>query len=514
MKINHSTGTVESTLNGNDSTAMRIDSSGMAHIMSLLTNLYSDAPLAVLREYATNARDAVIEAGTGAPVEVTLPTPLNPTLVIQDYGTGLTETEIVHIYAQYGTSTKRDTDEQVGAFGIGSKSALTLGTQFVVTAVKDQRKTVAVFGMDESGVGTVNITHRADTSDHNGVTVSIGINDTAPFEDAARRLFRTWPTGSVLVNGEPPASIYSAGLSVSDAVHLLPGTEEGLYVVMGGVPYPVSDSLILAVLTNPTPRHAPIRGLLNRSSVYATVPIGAVDLAPSREALRDTERTITALWGILKALPSMVFTAIDARIGDAGTLADAAAELKAYRGLLAAVGDLDKTFTWNGQDVHTRICLPGPHIEYFLPLGSTRVKSDRCPTIQVENVRSIVVISGVTGDSGKLPSATRWLSHNRTVQSLISAPQPAGYSRVVHVRPGRQHQNRYLRAVHRRPQSDPSRGATHCRWRVQSRQRIRRSRRHVHERRRYPRPRTSRHVRRVRPGISFDSGAPGHRLAG
>ena len=43
---------------------MSIDPAGMAHVMSVLTNLYADAPLAVLREYATNARDS---PGMGRP---------------------------------------------------------------------------------------------------------------------------------------------------------------------------------------------------------------------------------------------------------------------------------------------------------------------------------------------------------------------------------------------------------------------------------------------------------------
>ena len=98
---------------------MSIDPSGMAHVMSILTNLYADAPLAVLREYATNARDSHVAAGTDRPIEVDLPSDLNPTLVIRDFGVGLSEAEIIDVYARYGASTKRDTNDQVGAFGLG-----------------------------------------------------------------------------------------------------------------------------------------------------------------------------------------------------------------------------------------------------------------------------------------------------------------------------------------------------------------------------------------------------------
>ena len=128
---------VEGTLRADSAVAMSIDPQGMAHIMGVLTNLYSDAPLAVVREYATNARDAHQAAGVTRPIEVGLPTALDPTLRVQDFGAGLSEQDILGVYARYGCSTKRDSDEQVGAFGLGSKSAFTLAQQFVVTSVHD-----------------------------------------------------------------------------------------------------------------------------------------------------------------------------------------------------------------------------------------------------------------------------------------------------------------------------------------------------------------------------------------
>jgi hypothetical protein len=65
--VQNPTATVEvsGTIDLSSGTAMSIDPSGMAHVMSVLTNLYADAPLAVLREYATNARDSHVAARDG-----------------------------------------------------------------------------------------------------------------------------------------------------------------------------------------------------------------------------------------------------------------------------------------------------------------------------------------------------------------------------------------------------------------------------------------------------------------
>src|SRR6266849_8491156 len=136
---------------------MGIDAAGMGTVLSILSNMYSDGSLAVVREYASNALDSHIEAGNPDPILITSPSFLNPTLTVQDFGTGLSGDEVLNVYAKYGASTKRGTNDQIGSFGIGAKSAFTVGGQFVVTAVKDSEKTVALFALNDDGAPTVNI---------------------------------------------------------------------------------------------------------------------------------------------------------------------------------------------------------------------------------------------------------------------------------------------------------------------------------------------------------------------
>ncbi len=126
-------GTVNVSSNVTADADMTVDQDAMAHIMSVLTKLYSDEYLAVIREYSTNARDAHIAADKAdQPILVTLPTALNPTLVITDNGVGLSRDELVNVYSKYGASTKRQTNQQVGSFGLGCKSAFTVAGQFTV----------------------------------------------------------------------------------------------------------------------------------------------------------------------------------------------------------------------------------------------------------------------------------------------------------------------------------------------------------------------------------------------
>ena len=94
------------------SVAFGIKSTGLPHIFNVLRNqLYSDKVLAVIREYSANAIDANKQAGKGdTPIEVTLPSAVNPIFSVRDFGPALNDEEIREVYAMYGESTKRNTN--------------------------------------------------------------------------------------------------------------------------------------------------------------------------------------------------------------------------------------------------------------------------------------------------------------------------------------------------------------------------------------------------------------------
>src|SRR5688500_12467525 len=98
---------------------MTFDENAISHLMSVLTDLYSDPELAVIREYATNAWDSHISAGNTDPIQITLPNPMNPMFTIQDFGVGLSVDELTNHLTKYGWSSKRDNDDEVGMLGLG-----------------------------------------------------------------------------------------------------------------------------------------------------------------------------------------------------------------------------------------------------------------------------------------------------------------------------------------------------------------------------------------------------------
>jgi hypothetical protein len=269
-----------------DSVKMSFDAASLPHIMQSLTNLYADPYLAILREYTMNARDSHIAANQKAPVQVTLPSRFEPTFIVQDQGVGMSQFEILDIYSKYGRSTKRDDMTQVGAFGLGSKCALSLVDQFSIIAVKDGERTIAIVSKTADGGGEVNIISAEDTTESNGVRVVVAIPNHERFNRNAEKFFLTWQKGTVLVGGEEPANIYGDDFVHYGSFHVSPVVttthiKRSIFLVIGGVSYEITDTQYMPATARDRIAY----------TAYIDVPIGAVDFTPARDTLRYTTRT-------------------------------------------------------------------------------------------------------------------------------------------------------------------------------------------------------------------------------
>ena len=260
---------VVSTLEG-EKIGMTIHEDALAHIMSVLTDLYSDPELAIIREYSTNAFDAHVEAGQTRPIEVTTPTALSPFFKVRDYGAGLDIDDIRNIYSQYGASTKRESDEVVGMLGLGCKSALTYTDQFTMSAIKNGVATQVSISRDEDGAGSMTVVAEYPTDEPSGVEITVPVKSYNHLAHKAANFFRFWTEGTVLLNGEAPKRI--DGVWIDDNL-LLTQETDGDMIVMGNVAYPTPQDYY------------------NRWSTVAFVNIGDVTFTPSREALQMTPKT-------------------------------------------------------------------------------------------------------------------------------------------------------------------------------------------------------------------------------
>jgi hypothetical protein len=267
-----------------------VDENSLAKIMSVLTNLYSDPELAVVREYLTNALDAQIEAQQAdpnyvwRPIDVTTPSHFNKEYKVRDYGIGMSVDDIKEIYSKYGKSTKEQSNAVTGMLGLGSKCALTYTGQFTITGFKNGVRTRAVVSKDDNDIPVFMIVDTRATDEPNGVEISVPVRDRNSFAEKTRDFLRWWKEGQVLVNGSEPTK---HGLTeVKPGVYLIEteGYRYGYdapqsYVIMGNVPYQVDAEYVDESLRSA------------RLGFAAYVDMGAVDFPPSREKLFYNNRT-------------------------------------------------------------------------------------------------------------------------------------------------------------------------------------------------------------------------------
>ncbi|MDA8118913.1 MAG: hypothetical protein M0Z85_02425 [Gammaproteobacteria bacterium] len=266
-----------------------------AHAFSILASgLYTDKIAAVLREVGCNARDAHVAAGKpDLPIEVKLPTVLDSQFHIKDWGVGLDKEEVMGMYLTFFESTKSESDDFVGAFGLGSKSPFAYTDSFTVTAAKGGVKRVfTVFR--EAGVPQCVFLHEepAPADWQNGLQVSFPVKaaDLATFAARAARVYEFWDVKPVFRGAEVTWPSYTARLETASCV-LVRGTGQASSVVMGGVRYPLPDpSDIVKDTVSMSPGEAEfllsfLRIFFGHYAPILKAPIGLLAVTPSREAL-------------------------------------------------------------------------------------------------------------------------------------------------------------------------------------------------------------------------------------
>jgi len=354
---------------GGSKVAMSVDAASMEHIMSVLTDLYSDPIQAVIREYSTNAYDSHVASGQTRPIEVTLPSPLNANFIVKDYGLGLSVDDIVNIYSQYGASTKRDDNTQSGMLGLGCKSGLTYADQFLVSSVKNGVKVSVVVSRSDSGAGQMEIIDTASTTLPNGVEITIPVNlrDVTSFSDKSAEFYSYWPADSVLVNGEQPKSFLSGKgvIKLSDDLYL--SRSDTHKIVMGNVAYSHVDRGRGSdhVFNN-----------LDSSSYYSSwsviyfAKMGEVNFTPSRESLHMTNLTKRTLDRVVAQADALSLSAIQNLISSAESFGDAWFLLNQWRGIFKQKSITDSKFTYRGSIVPQVVNFDG--LELFLDKRGNR----------------------------------------------------------------------------------------------------------------------------------------------
>lgn len=279
---------------GTESQSFSIDMNAKA-FQVLSNSLYSDKPLAVVREISCNAYDA----NPNRPFTIAAPSKASPQFVVRDYGPGLSHDDAMILYTTFFRSTKAQTNDSIGGFGLGSKAPLAYTDMFTVRSFQNGQVTPYVVFKNEKGIPQITPQPSAPTEEEDGLEVQVPIKheDFGKFVTAIGRVLRYFPEGSFKAFGASPDAREVLSEAKDGSWVVLKegagwGTTRKSVAVMGPVAYPIEWNQVFTSWNS------------NRvtENYELHFPIGALDLAPSREALSYDKSTIAALQAAYKKI--------------------------------------------------------------------------------------------------------------------------------------------------------------------------------------------------------------------
>lgn len=261
----------------------------------LSSNLYSDKPLAIVREIGCNALDSHFMAGKAdVPFKVVLPSEMHPFFEVIDYGTGLSDDQVMNVFTTFFESTKTDSNDQVGAFGLGSKSPFAYTDAFEVFARQDGVQNMYTCFLNQSGAPEIfKIEQTIDPTLENGVTIKVPVkkNDFGLFRAAALKAYKFFPV-------RPVVGANTVGWNWNEPDYKFIGTnfktmsnDSTVYALMGPVAYPIDLNQLKG------DESAFLSNYKSRTSVGFVIKynIGDLDINAGREALSYDKDTIANL---------------------------------------------------------------------------------------------------------------------------------------------------------------------------------------------------------------------------
>ena len=311
MKMNTNTVEIERSGVQRESTFKIAASAKAFEILS--SGLYKDPIGAIVRELPCNAYDAHIAAGKAdVPFTIHLPTAMEPYFSVSDDGIGLSDNDIQGtpildakgndtgdriggLYTTYFESTKTDSNDAIGAFGLGCKSPYSYSEMFQVTSRHEGRRRVYTMFLNENRLPAVALMSDTATDQCNGLEVRVDVKekDFYTFRDRActgLRFFKVKPTVTGYHGFKfadlPKGQFSGDGWLVSSKDHYSNGS---FTAVMGQVPYRVDvDKLV---------DHLPVSVLsfVRTLNIIAYFDIGDLEVPPDREEVRYNDKSLLAL---------------------------------------------------------------------------------------------------------------------------------------------------------------------------------------------------------------------------
>lgn len=316
----------------------------------LSSGIYSDKVKAIIRELSTNAADAHVAAGKkDLPFEVHLPNNFEPWFSVKDFGTGLSENDILHLYTTYFESNKTNSNDYTGCLGLGSKSPFCYTDSFSVISRFHGKKLTFNCFINAEGIPCPVKMGEENTDEDNGLEVKFSVKreDFSEFYQKAATVLATFVIPPTIV-GNSHVKLNQKSYSMKSDFYGYHGEYNCCQVIMGNVAYAL-DVYNLGISYD-------LKDMM-MAGINLFLPIGAVSIAADREKLSYDNDTKNTLKDIVNKVHDHLKKEFSDKLNDAKNIWEARQLIVKNRGMISKLS-LGNLLTWNGQQISEVIQIP------------------------------------------------------------------------------------------------------------------------------------------------------------
>lgn len=310
MKLNHDTNSAVSS-GADSSRGFGIANNGKAFKV-LSDSIYQDKIGSLIRETACNGLDAHIQNGNPeTPIHIHLPDSFEPYYSIEDFGLGMSPETIDNVFTVYFASTKAQSNDVIGAFGLGAKTPFAYTDKFTVTTTFDGMRYLYVMYYNDNNEPQSDLMDSFETTEPNGVKIEVPVQPEhfREFRDSLKNQLRFFPVKPVILNGgqfdfdEIPRSLLStASVTVLDTNGMSNYADlRKSFIVQGPVGYTIDETLLMRKLEEAldqnlvpglTRKDLEFLRVMLRTATWFKFNIGEIGVTASREGVEYTKHTI------------------------------------------------------------------------------------------------------------------------------------------------------------------------------------------------------------------------------
>lgn len=254
--------------------AYTMDTSGVI-FDTLFQKLYSNPIGSIVREIYTNAMEV---STPDKPPILHCPSLISPEFWIRDFGPGLSFDQMKSVYTVAGASTKRTSNEFIGAFGLGAKSPFAYADSYTVTSWQNGIRSTYLVYRDKERIPSMSVVNEVPSSEPSGLEVRIGVSvkDVGSWWEAIVSQLRGMPILPTLMNTTKTIPPLPPGQHAFGPVSFNSVFSQACLRMGGPLYYVVLPTMSV-----------PLSGI----GLLIDAPIGSVDLTPSRENLLYSTKT-------------------------------------------------------------------------------------------------------------------------------------------------------------------------------------------------------------------------------